>query len=641
MEIIEPKVIEHSLFTEFDMHLFREGKHFKLYEKLGAHLIELNEKKGTYFAVWCPNASRVSVIGDFNGWEDGMHSLNARLDGSGVWEGFIPDLGKGTVYKYKIHSHNYGQVLEKGDPFAKLWEMPPRTASVVSDLDYAWQDKKWMENRKDINSLKKPYSVYEVHLGSWKRNEEDNNRSLNYDELAEELVNYVADMGFTHVELMPVMEHPFFGSWGYQVTGYFAPSSRYGSPQDFMNLVDKFHQKGIGVILDWVPSHFPSDAFALANFDGTALYEHADPRKGYHPDWNSFIFNYGRNEVKAFLISNAIFWMDKYHADGLRVDAVASMLYLDYSRKADEWIPNENGGRENLEAITLLKEMNEAVYLEFPDTQTIAEESTAWAGVSRPTFTGGLGFGMKWMMGWMHDTLLYFGKDTFFRQYHHNTITFSLTYAFTENFMLPLSHDEVVHGKGALIQRMPGDDWQKFANLRLLYAYMFTHPGGKLLFMGSEFGQTTEWKHDHSLTWHLLDYAPHQGIHQVVKDLNKLYSKEPALYEKSFDGQGFEWIDYNDWQNSVISFIRKGENSEDDVMVVCNFTPVPRQNYRLGTFDAKELKEVFNSDNTKYWGSGYKTVEKVNVQNTFSHGRKYSVELNLPPLSVLVLKKLS
>jgi 1,4-alpha-glucan branching enzyme len=632
-------VINHSLFTELDIHLFREGSHFKLYEKLGSHLIELDDQSGVYFAVWCPNASRVSVIGDFNEWEDGLHTLNVRSDGSGIWEGFIPNLKQGDLYKYKIHSNNYGQVLEKGDPFAKLWEMPPRTASVVWDLDYDWKDTDWMTSRAQHNSLNSPYSVYELHLGSWKRNLEDHNRSLSYQEMAIDLVQYVKEMGFTHVELMPVMEHPFFGSWGYQVTGYFAPSSRYGSPQDFMYLVEQFHAAGIGVILDWVPSHFPSDSFALANYDGTALYEHADPRQGYHPDWNSFIFNYGRNEVKSFLISSALFWLDKYHADGLRVDAVASMLYLDYSRKAGEWIPNINGGRENLEAIALLRTMNESIYANFPDVQTIAEESTAWTGVSRPTFLGGLGFGMKWMMGWMHDSLQYFSKDPYYRRYHHNTITFSLAYAFTENFMLPLSHDEVVHGKGALIERMPGDEWQKFANLRVLYAYMFTHPGTKLLFMGCEFGQTTEWKHDFSIAWDLLNYAPHQGIQQLIKDLNKLYRNEPALFERSFEGSGFEWIDYGDWQNSVISYIRKGNDTKDNLLIVCNFTPIPRENYKLGVFDAVELQEIFNSDSTYYWGSNFQTIQKVSTRKEQSHGRQYSISLNLPPLSVLVLKK--
>ncbi|MCS7027187.1 MAG: 1,4-alpha-glucan branching protein GlgB [Bacteroidia bacterium] len=634
------KVIPYSLFSDFDIYLFREGKHYRLYEKLGSHLIELNGVKGCYFAVWAPNANRVSVIGDFNYWNGEEHQLYPRLDSSGIWEGFIPHIKKGMIYKYKIYSNYWGQVLEKGDPFALAWEIPPRTASVVWDLEYTWNDGEWMQNRHQYNTLNCPFSVYEVHIGSWKRKyAQGSNDSLSYRELAEELVNYVAEMGYTHVEFMPVMEHPFFGSWGYQCTGYYAPSSRYGTPQDFMYLIDKFHEKNIGVLLDWVPSHFPSDPHGLANFDGTALYEHADPRKGYHPDWNSFIFNYGRNEVRAFLISNAIFWLDKYHADGLRVDAVASMLYLDYSRKAGEWIPNIYGGRENLEAISFLQAMNEQVYTAFPTAMTIAEESTAWGGVSRPVYMNGLGFGMKWMMGWMHDTLLYFSKNPLYRQYHQNTITFSLTYAFSENFMLPLSHDEVVHGKGSLLSRMPGDEWQRFANLRLLYGYMFTHPGTKLLFMGAEIAQPNEWKHDYSVEWHFLQYLPHQGVQKLVKDLNILYKKEKSLYEKAFSPDGFEWIDFQDARNSVISYIRKAEDAKDYVIVVCNFTPVVRLNYRIGVPENTTYVEIFNTDDKSYWGSGVRNEGEIKSENIISHGRHFSVSLTLPPLAMMMLKK--
>ncbi len=628
----------YSLLTEGDIHSFRAGKHFRLYEKLGSHLQEVEGEQGVYFAVWAPNAKRVGVMGDFNGWNKITHPLNVRWDGSGIWEGFIPELGEGTVYKYFIES-NDGSTHEKGDPFAQYWEVPPRTASVVWGLDYKWKDKKWMKNRSKSNALNQPMSVYEVHLGSWKRKLEENNRSFSYKELAKELVAHVKELGFTHVEFMPAMEHPFFGSWGYQICGYFAPSSRYGTPQDFMQLIEAFHKVGIGVILDWVPSHFPGDGHGLYRFDGSALYEHADPRQGYHPDWSSYIFNYGRLEVRSFLISNALFWLDKYHADGLRVDAVASMLYLDYSRKEGEWVPNIHGGRENLEAISFLKELNEEAYGSFPDIQMIAEESTSFPLVSKPTFLGGLGFGMKWMMGWMNDTLEYFKIDTFFRNHHHNTITQSLTYAFTENFMLPLSHDEVVHGKGALLERMPGDEWQRFANLRLLYAYMFTHPGTKLLFMGSEIGQTSEWKHDESLKWDLLQYAPHQGVLAFVKELNEFYQTEKALYEKSFEANGFEWIDYGDSHNCVLSYIRKGENEKDDLVVICNLTPVPKQAYRLGIYPSEQWQEIFNSDDLKYWGSGYKTKSAVAVEEKPWNGRRHSMALDLPPLGMIALKK--
>ncbi|MTI39524.1 1,4-alpha-glucan branching protein GlgB [Fulvivirga lutimaris] len=627
----------HSLFTDFDIDLFRGGKHFKLYEKLGSRCIKVGKTEGTYFAVWAPNAKEVSVIGDFNYWNGAGYELNSRWDSSGIWEGFVPGVKNGAAYKYKIVSNEQGRVLEKGDPFAFKWETPPKTASIVWDLKHTWKDKKWMSSRKKNNALDSPFSVYEVHIGSWKRDHE--HLSLSYNALADELVKYVKEMGYTHVEFMPVMEHPFFGSWGYQVTGYFAPTSRFGDPQEFMQLVESFHNAGIGVILDWVPSHFPGDAHGIYDFDGTHLYEHADPRKGYHPDWSSYIFNYGRNEVRSFLISNALFWLDLYHADGLRVDAVASMLYLDYSRKEGEWIPNEHGGRENLEAISFMKELNENVYKEFPDVQTIAEESTSFPMVSKPTFVGGLGFGMKWMMGWMNDALAYFQKDAFYRQYHQNDITFSLAYAFTENFMLPLSHDEVVHGKGPLIGRMPGDEWQRFANLRLLYGWMFTHPGTKLLFMGGEIGQTSEWKHDNSVEWHLLDHAPHQGIKAMVTGINKLYTSEPAMYELGFSSDGFEWIELNDSQNSVLSYMRKGTKEKDTLIIVANFTPVVRENYRVGVSSAGTWKEIFNSDAVEYGGSGSLNKKAIKTVKTPYHGRDNSLELNVPPLGISVLKK--
>jgi len=628
------KVIVHSLFTNFDIDLFKAGKHFKLYEKLGAHLIEVNGVKGVYFAVWAPTAQSVSVVGDFNYWTDGEHNLNVRWDSSGIWEGFIPDISKGALYKYKIQSSINGVITEKADPFALFCEKPPHTASVVWDLDYKWKDENWMQNRQQHNALDKPYSVYEVHLGSWKR--ADHNRFLSYLELADDLVKYVKETGFTHVEFMPIMEYPYDPSWGYQLTGYFAPTSRFGKPQDFMVLVDRLHQEGIGVILDWVPSHFPDDAHGLGYFDGSHLYEHPDRRKGYHPDWKSLVFNYGRNEVRAFLISNAVFWLQNYHVDGLRVDAVASMLYLDYSRKEGEWEANIFGGRENLDSISFLKEFNEVIYANFDGVQTIAEESTSFPMVSRPTFTGGLGFGMKWMMGWMHDTLKYFQKETVYRKYHQNDLTFSMTYAFTENFMLPFSHDEVVYGKQSLIYKMPGDEWQRFANLRLLYGYMFTHPGTKLLFMGAEFGQTGEWNFEQSLDWHLLQYDFHSGIKRLITDLNQLYKTQPALYEKQFTGDGFEWINYSDHQNAVLSYIRKGNNPDENVVVVCNFTQVIRENYRIGIPKKGKLEEIFNSDASIYGGSGIGNGKSLKIESIPYDGREFSAELILPPLSVTV-----
>jgi 1,4-alpha-glucan branching enzyme len=626
-----------TLLTDFDVHLFRTGKHFKLYDKLGAHEAEFKGEKGTFFAVWAPNATAISVIGNFNYWQNGQHNLNPRWDESGIWEGFFPGVHKGEVYKYAIQS-NTGEYLEKADPFAFYAEIPPRTASVVWDHTYTWKDQSWLKKRKDSEGKAKPYSVYEVHFGSWRRKPEDGNRSLTYAEMTKELVDYVKDTGFTHVEFLPMMEHPFFGSWGYQLTGYFAPTSRFGTPQEFMQLIDAFHQAGIGVILDWVPSHFPGDAHGLYRFDGTNLYEHADPRKGFHPDWSSYIYNYGRNEVRSFLISNAMFWLDRFHVDGLRVDAVASMLYLDYSRKAGEWIPNEHGGNENLEAISFLKEFNEVVYGAHPDVVTIAEESTAWPGVSRPTYLGGLGFGQKWMMGWMHDTLRYFKDDPIYRKYHQNEITFSIMYAFTENFMLPLSHDEVVHGKGSLMGRMPGDEWKRFANLRLMYTYMFAHPGTKLLFMGGEFGQTSEWNHDSSLDWHLLNYDLHKGVLNLMRDLNAFYKAQPALYQFSFSERGFEWVDYSDSENSVMIFMRKGEMKEDALIVVCNFTPEVRHQYRIGVPFRGTWKEVFSSDDLKYGGSGVLNVGLQYTSPVKYHGKDYSVALQLPPLGITVLK---
>lgn len=631
------KVISHSLFTDFDIDLFKAGKHFRLYEKLGAHLLTLDAIKGVYFAVWAPTAQSVSVVGDFNYWTQGEHNLEVRWDESGIWEGFIPHLTKGTTYKYKIQSNTEGIVTEKADPFSFYCENPPNTASIVWDLEYKWKDTKWMNSRENHNGLDKPYSVYEVHLGSWKRHSDDN-RFFTYQEFAEDLVAYVKEMGFTHVEFMPIMEYPYDPSWGYQLVGYFAPTSRFGNPQDFMHLVDSFHKAGIGVILDWVPSHFPDDAHGLGFFDGSHLYEHPDIKKGYHPDWKSLVFNYGRNEVRSFLISNALFWLHHYHADALRVDAVASMLYLDYSRNEGEWEPNIYGGNENLDTISFLKDFNEAVYANYQGVQTIAEESTSFPMVSRPTFIGGLGFGMKWMMGWMHDTLEYFKKITVYRKYHQNELTFSMTYTFTENFMLPLSHDEVVYGKKSIAGRMPGDEWQKFANLRLLYGYMFTHPGAKLLFMGSEFGQSSEWNFESSLDWHLLKYPYHEGIKKTITDLNQLYKKQPALYQKQFSSEGFEWINYSDHQNAVIAFIRKGNDSKDDIIVVCNFTQIVRDKYRIGIPRKGKLYEIFNSDSENYGGSGVSNSQKIKIEASPYDGKDFSTELILPPLSVIAFK---
>jgi 1,4-alpha-glucan branching enzyme len=629
------KVIAHSLFTDFDISLWKAGKDFRAYDKLGSHVIEVDGKSGTYFAVWAPNAKYVAVVGDFNSWDRGTHQLSARWDSSGIWEGFIPDIGNGTVYKYSLDGPD-GSRLEKGDPFARLWEMPPKTASVVWDTFFEWEDQDWMANRADHNGIDRPYSVYEVHLGSWKK--PTGNESLTYREMAVDLVEYVNKMNFTHVELMPVMEHPYFPSWGYQCTGYFAPSSRFGGPQDFMYLVQELHKAGIGVILDWVPSHFPTDAHGLANFDGTHLYDHEDPRLGFHPDWKSAIFNYDRNEVRSFLISNALFWLDRYHVDGLRVDAVASMLYLDYSRNEGEWIPNKYGGNENLEAISFLREFNEAVYREYPDTMTIAEESTSFSGVSRPTYVGGLGFGQKWMMGWMHDTLDYFKQDPVHRSYHHGEITFSMVYAFSENFMLPLSHDEVVHGKGPLIDRMPGDEWQRFANLRAMYGYMYTHPGSKLMFMGGEFGQTSEWSIERGLEWSLTEYAPHKTLQAFFADLNLMYKTTTALYERAYDQKGFEWIDLGDHQNSVLTYLRRGKKEKDIVLVLNNFTPTVQHHYRVGVPFKGKYSVLLNSDDDKYGGTGNYDLKPLKAVESEWNGRPYHIELSLPPLSTLVLK---
>jgi 1,4-alpha-glucan branching enzyme len=624
--------------TPNDIYLFKEGTLYRAYDKLGAHPVVVDGRSGTHFAVWAPNAEGVSVVGDFNGWNPDHDPLHARWDQSGIWEGFIGEVGPGTVYKYHIRSRLGGYRVDKSDPFAFRCETPPRTASIVADLGYEWNDLDWQRDRSRLNALDSPWSIYEVHLGSWRRVPEEHNRPLNYRELAVALADYVIDMGFTHVELMPVMEHPFYGSWGYQVTGYFAPTGRYGTPQDFMYLVEHLHRRGIGVILDWVPSHFPSDEHGLAYFDGTHLYEHADPRQGYHPEWNSSIFNYGRAEVRNFLGSSALFWLDAYRADALRVDAVASMLYLDYGRRAGEWIPNRYGGHENLDAVEFVKQVNAAVYREHPATQTIAEESTAWPMVSRPTYLGGLGFGLKWNMGWMHDTLKYFQTDPIFRKYHHSALTFSIWYAFSENFILPLSHDEVTHGKGSLLGKMHGDEWQQFANLRLLYGYMWGHPGKKLLFMGSEFGQRREWQHEESLEWHVLQYPLHAGVQKWMRDLNRYYRDTPALYELDFSPEGFEWVDVNDWEASVIAFLRKPRAQGREVLVVCNFTPLVRENYRVGVPRGGFWRERLNSDAQIYGGSGQGNLGGVEASPLPSHGRFHSLNLRLPPLGVVFLQ---
>ncbi|MBP7184741.1 MAG: 1,4-alpha-glucan branching protein GlgB [Saprospiraceae bacterium] len=624
-----------SRFSDFDIELFKSGKHFRLYEKLGSHLMENEGVQGAYFAVWAPNAKRVSVVGDFNQWNRDAAPMISRSDNSGIWELFVPSVPKGSAYKYSIKIKP-GVWMDKGDPYALKWETPPKTASIVWDTYYEWNDQAWMQKRTDEAGQSRPYSVYEVHLGSWRKQEKEGNRSLTYVELADEFVNYVKEMAYTHVEFLPVMEHPYYGSWGYQVTGYYAASSRYGSPQDLMFLIERLHQEGIGVILDWVPSHFPGDAHGLIFFDGTHLYEHADPRKGFHPDWKSYIFNYGRNEVRSFLISNALFWLDRYHVDGLRVDAVASMLYLDYSRNEGEWIPNYVGGKENLEAIAFLKEFNETVYKFYPDTVTIAEESTSWPGVSRPTYENGLGFGQKWMMGWMHDTLNYFKRSTIYRPWHQNELTFSIAYAFAENFMLPFSHDEVVHGKSSLLGRMPGDEWQRFAQLRLMYAYMYTHPGTKLLFMGGEFAQSFEWSHERGLDWWLLRFEPHQGIQRLVKTLNHLYRDNTPMYDLQFKHEGFEWIDLEDKKNCVLSYLRRDKEG-NVIIAVLNFTQNVISHYQIGSPLKGKLTEILNTDDPKFGGSGVLNGEIETIDSPY-HNRPYSFYMTLPPLGCAVFK---
>jgi 1,4-alpha-glucan branching enzyme len=611
-----------------------------LYEKLGAHVVNADKGEDTYFSVWAPDAKKVSVIGDFNGWNKDAHVLLPR-DSSGIWEGFIPDVGRGACYKYHIVSRYKGYTVDKADPFALHSEKPPLTGSIIWDLDYKWGDTDWMKKRRERNTLNSPMSIYELHAGSWRRMVEEDNRYLSYRELAPLLAEYIRKMGFTHVEFMPLTEHPFYGSWGYQATGYFAPTSRYGNPQELMYLIDQLHRHDIGVILDWVPSHFPNDEHGLGFFDGTHLYEHADPRKGFHPDWKSFIFNYGRKEVRSFLLSSALFWLDKYHIDGLRVDAVASMLYLDYSRKKDEWIPNIYGGNENIDAISFLRRFNEEIYRCHPDVQTVAEESTAWPMVSRPTYVGGLGFGMKWDMGWMHDMLQYISRDPIHRKYHHNNLTFRMLYAFSENFILPLSHDEVVHGKGSLLRKRSGDEWQKFANLRALFGYMYGMSGKKLLFMGDEFAQWSEWNHDVSIDWHLLDQERHARMKTWVARLNEVYRTVPALYELDCEPSGFEWVSGDDVEQSVVAFLRKNQGASDIVLVVCNFTPVPRHGYRLGVPHGGEWSVLLNSDATEFGGSGIGSVPAVTAARQTWHGRPFSFELTLPPLATVFLRSRS
>jgi 1,4-alpha-glucan branching enzyme len=624
-----------ALLGDQDLHLFNEGTHARLYQVLGAHVEEAGGAIGVNFAVWAPNAERISVIGDFNGWDAERHPLSP-VGASGIWSGFVAGGRTGQHYKYRIVPRGGGAPIDKADPFGFRHQTAPETASVVWQLDYQWRDREWMKTRGPRNRLDAPMSIYEVHLGSWMRG--DGNRMLTYRELASRLADYCRDLGFTHVELMPVAEHPYYPSWGYQVTGYFAPTSRWGDPQDLMHLIDELHQRGVGVILDWVPGHFPVDKHGLAQFDGTHLFEHADPRIGFHPDWSTLIFNFGRHEVRSFLLSSALFWLDKYHVDGLRVDGVASMLYLDYSRKAGEWIPNKYGGRENLEAIHFLRQFNEAVYASYPDVQTIAEESTAWPMVSRPTYLGGLGFGLKWDMGWMHDTLEYMKHDPIHRRFHHAKLTFRGVYAFSENFVLPLSHDEVVHGKGSLWRRMPGDEWKKQANLRLLFGYMYSTPGKKLIFMGGEFGQEREWDLESSLDWHLLDDERRRGLQRLIGDLNRLYREEPALHQRDCDPTGFEWIDGSDSEQSVLAFARRGAAEKDYVLALCNFTPVVRDNYRVGVPREGFWRELLNTDSHYYGGSGVGNLGQIETTPVPWHGRSYSLNVVLPPLGVLWLK---
>lgn len=628
-----------SLLTDLDLYLIGEGTHYKIYEKLGAHITEINDVKGINFAVWAPNAEKVNVIGNFNRWDRKSHPMHQR-GSSGIWELFIPEITEGEVYKYYLKSKIGNYREEKADPFGFYFEKRPKSASIVHDINkYKWTDDRWMSGRAKKDWLQSPVSIYEVHFGSWRRVPEESNRFLSYRELAHTLIPYVKEMGYTHIELLPVMEHPLDESWGYQVIGYYAPTSRFGSPEDFMYFINECHLNNIAVILDWVPAHFPKDPHGLVSFDGTCLYEHEDPRKGEHRDWGTQIFNYGRHEVGNFLLGNAMFWLEKYHIDGLRLDAVASMLYLDYSRELGDWISNMYGGNENLEAVSFLKKFNEVVHQYYPGVLTIAEESTAWPMVSRPTYIGGLGFSLKWNMGWMHDTLEYFSKDPVHRKYNHNNLTFSLLYAFTENFVLILSHDEVVHGKKALLDKMPGDFWQRFANLRLLYGFMYCHPGKKLLFMGGEIGQWTEWRCSDSIDWHLISYEPHEKLQRYVKDLNHLYKQESALYEIDFHHPGFEWIDFGDWEGSIVSFIRKGKDPEDFLVIVLNFTPVPRFNYRIGVPLSGFYKEIMNSDSEIYWGSNLGNSGGIYAEPIPWHGRQSSLKLTLPPLGMIVLKK--
>ncbi len=636
-EIFDPYAFPFFL-TDFDLHLIGEGRHFDTYEKLGAHLHTVADVPGTHFAVWAPAASRVSIVGDMNRWDGRVHPMRPR-GSSGIWELFLPEVGEGAVYKYEILGPNGNLLPLKADPYAFQAELRPNTGSVVADLhSHQWTDSAWIAQRQQKNWFESAISIYEVHLGSWRRVPEEHNRWLTYRELAEQLIPYVKQLGYTHIELLPIMEHPFDGSWGYQTLGYYAATSRFGSPADFMYFIDRCHQGGIGVLLDWTPAHFPRDTHGLSQFDGTHLFEHADPRQGSHPDWGTLVYNYGRNEVRNYLISNALFWLDKYHIDGLRVDAVASMLYLDYSRKEGEWVPNRFGGRENLEAVDFFKTMNTVAYERFPGILTIAEESTAWPSVSRPTYLGGLGFSFKWNMGWMNDTLKYFSANPIYRKYEHNKITFSLVYAFSENFVLPFSHDEVVHGKNSLLHKMPGDLWQQFANLRLLYAYQYAHPGKKLLFMGQEFGQREEWSEARSLDWHLLQWDSHRGIQKLVTDLNHVFSTEPALYEVDFHWQGFEWIDCNDGDNSVLSFLRKGKTEDDLIVVVINATPVVREGYIVGVPRAGFYKEILNTDAVHYGGSNVGNKGGQNAAVDPRQGRPFSLCLTLPPLAVVYLK---
>jgi 1,4-alpha-glucan branching enzyme len=627
-----------SPITDDDVHLFNEGTHYRLYRKLGAHPWARDGQAGTHFAVWAPNAARVGVIGDFSAWRERPQPLSRR-GMSGIWEGFVPDLGPGALYKYTIESAaHHGYHVDKADPFAYRSQLPPDTASEIADRRHDWPDDEWMSARAARTRLGAPVSIYEVHLGSWRRVQEEENRSLTYRELAPLLADYVVGLGFTHVELLPVMEHPFYGSWGYQTLGYFAPTRRYGTPEDLMAMIDHLHQRGVGVILDWVPSHFPSDEHGLAYFDGTHLFEHADRRLGFHPDWNSYIFNYARHEVRAFLISSALYWLDRYHADGLRVDAVASMLYRDYSRQPGEWIPNEHGGRENLEAIRFLRDLNAEIYEQYPAVQTFAEESTSWPGVSRPIYVGGLGFGYKWDMGWMHDTLAYMALDPIHRRFHHEKLTFRRLYAYSENFALPLSHDEVVHGKGSLLRKMAGDEWQKFANLRLLFCWQFAQPGKKLLFMGGEIGQWAEWDHDSSLQWHLLANPLHHGVQRLVGDLNRLYRLEPAMHQLDHDPNGFAWVDANDAEQSVVSLLRFDAERAEPVLAVLNFTPVVRHNYRVGVPRGGFWREVLNSDGRDYGGSGQGNLGGVAAVPVPLHGRSHSLTITLPPLAAVFFK---